>query len=101
MAQVQISNMVDTRDEEDTELVPQSDPRSKIISIDPERMWGTPCIEGTRVPIKSLFDHLSNGRSLEEFLDEFEGVPREKCVQALQFAFERLMDGLPNGRPER
>jgi|SRR5579871_4256999 len=95
------SNSVDSQGKQDTELVPQSDPRSEIISIDPERMWGAPCIAGTRVPIKSLFDHLSNGISLEEFLDDFEGVAREKCVKALQFAFERLMDGLPDGRPER
>jgi uncharacterized protein (DUF433 family) len=82
-------------DERDTELVPRSDPRSSVISIDPERMSGTPCIAGTRVPVKSLFDHLSGGVSLNEFLLDFEGVPRETCMRAIEMAFDRLMDGLP------
>jgi uncharacterized protein (DUF433 family) len=98
MHQVTLFNKEASYSEEDTELVSQSDPRSEVISIDPERMWGTPCIAGTRVPIKSLFDHLSSGISLEQFLDDFEGVPREKCVKALQLAFECLIDGLPDVR---
>ena len=84
-----------------TEIVPASDPRAHVISIDPNRMWGTACIAGTRVPIKSLFDYLADGVSLNEFLEDFEGVPREKCVEAITMAFERLMEGLPNGRAER
>jgi hypothetical protein len=54
-------------EEADTELVPCDDLRSEIISVDPERMWGTPCFVGTRLPVKSLFDHLASGVSLEEF----------------------------------
>ena len=85
---------------EDTELVPHDDPRSEIISIDPERMWGTPCFAGTRLPVKSLFNHLASGVSLEEFLDQFEGVPREVCVRTLEMAFQHFMKGLPDGRRE-
>ncbi len=87
--------------ERDTELVPISDPRSSIVSIDPQRMWGTPCIAGTRVPIKSLFDHLASGVSLDTFLEDFEGVPRETCVRAIEMAMNRLMDGLPAAREMR
>lgn len=88
-------------DERDTELVPRSDARSEVVSIDPERLWGTPCIIGTRVPIKSLFDYLASGASLEAFLDNFEGVDREVCVRALEIAFDRLMEGLPAARAAR
>ena len=97
MHQIQLSNIVGNQDEADTQLIRQSDPRSEVISIDPERMWGTLCIAGTRVPIKSLFDHLSSGTSLHDF----EGVSRENCVATLQLGFEHLMNGLPNGRPEK
>lgn len=86
---------------EETELVLSSDPRSDIISIDPERMWGTPCFAGTRLPVKSLFDHLERGLSLEEVLDNFEGLSRETCARTLQMAFEHLMEGLPNGKATR
>ena len=41
-----------------TEKVPPSDPRARVISIDPGRMSGTPCFVGTRVPIKHLWDYL-------------------------------------------
>ena len=81
-------------EEEDTERVCVSDFRSGIISVDPQRMGGTACIAGTRVPVKSLFDHLADGVSLDEFLNDFEGVPREKCVAALELAFKRLMEGI-------
>ena len=37
-----------------TDLVPSSDTRASIVSIDPERLGGTPCFVGTRVPIKYL-----------------------------------------------
>ena len=82
-------------DIENTELVPPSDPRAGIVSIDPERMGGTPCFVGTRVPIRYLFEYLSSGKSLETFLDDFEGVPREEAVAALEQAHQRLMEGLP------
>ncbi len=56
------------QNERDTELVQLSGPCSSVISVDPERIWGAPCIVGTRVPIKILFDQLAAGVSLEEFL---------------------------------
>ena len=34
---------------------------SKVISIKPDTLSGTPCFVGTRVPIKSLFDYLEAG----------------------------------------
>jgi uncharacterized protein (DUF433 family) len=65
------------------------------MSIDPERLGGTPCFVGTRVPVRYLFEYLSKGKNLEEFLDDFEGVPREEAVAALAQACDRLLEGLP------
>jgi uncharacterized protein (DUF433 family) len=81
--------------EEDTELVPATDPRAGVISIDPERMSGTPCFTGTRVPVQTLWDYLKAGDSLATFLEDFEGVPREQAVALLELAQEYLMKGLP------
>src|SRR5262245_22104439 len=78
-----------------TELVPQSDPRAEFISIDPERLGGVPCFVGTRVPIRYLWEYLVKGKSLDTFLDDFEGVPREEAVAALQQAYDLLLEGLP------
>ena len=41
-------------------------------------MGGTPVFVGTRVPVKTLFDYLEGGDSLEEFLDHFPSVHREQ-----------------------
>ena len=81
---------------ESTEIVPSTDPRSGIVSIDPERMGGTPCFAGTRVPISYLFEYLTSGKTLEMFLDDFEGVPRKEAVAALEQAHQRLLEGLPH-----
>src|SRR6266446_6382052 len=78
-----------------TELVPQSDARACFVSIDPERLGGVLCFVGTRVPIKYLWEYLMKGETLKAFLDDFEGVPREEAIAALEQAYERLIAGLP------
>jgi uncharacterized protein (DUF433 family) len=47
-------------------------------------MSGTPCFAGTRVPVKSLFDYLEAGDSLDEFLDQFPTVKKEIAVGVLE-----------------
>jgi uncharacterized protein (DUF433 family) len=81
-----------------TELVPQSDAHARFVSIDPERLGGVPCFVGTRIPIKYLWEYLMKGKILEAFLDDFEGVPREEAIAALEQAYERLLEGLPRPR---
>jgi uncharacterized protein (DUF433 family) len=43
----------------------------QIISIKPDVLSGMPVFNGTRVPIKNLFDYLETGHTLETFLDNF------------------------------
>jgi uncharacterized protein (DUF433 family) len=40
-------------------------------------------------------EYLMKGKTLEAFLDDFEGVPREQAIAALEQAYERLLEGLP------
>jgi uncharacterized protein (DUF433 family) len=59
------------------------------IQIDPDIQGGTPCFAGTRVPVKSLFDALRRGRSLDYFLEQFPSVKREQASRVLrQFALK-------------
>ncbi len=60
--------------------------QSAVVHSDPEILGGTPVFVGTRVPVKSLFDHLEAGDSLDEFLDGFPSVSREQAVAALEMA---------------
>ncbi len=42
--------------------------------IDFEILGGTPVFNGTRVPIKNLFDYLETGETIEIFLQDFDSV---------------------------
>ncbi len=55
-----------------------------LINRSDEILGGTPVFAGTRVPIQTLFDYLEGGDSLDEFLDDFPSVSRERAVQILE-----------------
>lgn len=69
---------------------------SQLITVDPEVHSGTPVFTGTRVPVKTLFDHLEAGDSLEVFLDDFPSVSRELAVAVLEEARAAL---IPDANP--
>ncbi|HEY0158004.1 MAG TPA: DUF433 domain-containing protein [Thermoanaerobaculia bacterium] len=64
---------------------------SKAVHSDPEIMSGMVVFRDTRVPVKTLFDYLEAGHSLEVFLDHFPTVYREQAIAALEEARELLM----------
>jgi len=65
---------------------------NEVIEVDPEKMGGTPCFTGTRVPIKNLFDYLETGDSLETFLDHFSTVSRQQAQVLLEASRELLLN---------
>jgi uncharacterized protein (DUF433 family) len=77
----------------DGDLVQPGHPLFGVVWVNLERMSGTPCFAGTRVPVKSLFDHLEAGDTLERFLDDFPGVTRDQAevVSMLGSEFEMLL----------
>ena len=62
-----------------------------FVSVDPERLGGEPVFRGSRVPVKSLFDHLAAGDTIEVFLSDFEGVTRQQAVAVLELAAKGLL----------
>jgi uncharacterized protein (DUF433 family) len=54
------------------------------VTRNPQIMHGTPCFAGTRVPVKSLFDHLEAGYNTEYFLMQFPTVSREQVIAVLE-----------------
>jgi uncharacterized protein (DUF433 family) len=64
--------------------------QAKVIHSDPEIMSGMPVFVGTRVPVKTLLDYLEAGDPLDDFLDDFPSVSRDKAVAALEMAKEML-----------
>jgi len=59
------------------------------IQIDPEIMGGTPVFKGTRVPISTLFDYLSdlstNDDPVVEFLEQFPTVKADQVASVLDY----------------
>lgn len=65
--------------------------KSIHITQDLRRMSGTPCFAGSRVPVKSLFDYLEAGDSLEIFLEQFPSVSRSTAVAVLEESQQALL----------
>ncbi len=57
-----------------------------VVSENPDIQGGVPVFAGTRVPVKSLFDHLEAGDSINDFLDGFPSVKRQQVLAILEFA---------------
>ena len=60
----------------------------EVVNIDQERMGGEPCFKGTRVPVKTLFDHIGK---LDEFFDGFPSVTHEQVDKVLSFAGQLVL----------
>lgn len=51
----------------------------KLIERTDDILGGTPVFVGTRVPVRTLFDYLEAGDRLDDFLDDFPSVERERA----------------------
>lgn len=63
---------------------------SDVITIDPDILGGIPVFKHTRVPIKNLFDWLEKGKTVENFIEDFDYIPRQHCQAVLQLS-EKLI----------
>ena len=68
---------------------------ASLVKRDPEILGGTLCFTGTRVPVKNLFDYLEGSSSLEEFLEDFPSVTRERAIAVLEAARQSLAVDAP------
>ncbi len=66
--------------------------QNKLITSDREILGGIPVFAGTRVPVKTLFDYLTQGHPLDEFLDDFPSVPHEHALAVLEFMKKKLLE---------
>jgi uncharacterized protein (DUF433 family) len=51
-------------------------------------MVGKPVIRGTRLTVQYILGLLAHGATIEEILQEYEGLTREDILACLQFAKE-------------
>ena len=62
---------------------------SSVVSH-PGILGGTPVFRGTRLPVRTLFDYLADGLTLDYFLETFEGVTREQAACVPHQGWERI-----------
>ncbi len=63
-----------------------------FLSIDPEVMGGAAVFAGTRVPIKTLVEHLEAGDTIDDFLEGFPSVARAQVIAFLDAAAVRVKE---------
>ena len=64
----------------------------EVIWVDPERMSGTPCFKGTRVPVQNLLDYIEGGSTIDEFFEDYPSVTRDQVIQFLELAKAQLVE---------
>lgn len=60
------------------------------ITAQPEIMAGKPVVRGTRLTVPFLLGLLAHGATVEEVLEEYEGLTREDIQACLLFASRSL-----------
>jgi len=58
--------------------------RAELITVNPNILGGTPVFKGTRVPVRTLFEYLERGYTLEEFIECFPSVTKDLACRVLE-----------------
>ncbi|UCH25329.1 MAG: DUF433 domain-containing protein [Trueperaceae bacterium] len=56
----------------------------------PSKMSGAWVFQGSRVPVKSLFENLEDGATVDDYLAWFPGIKREQVNAVLEHASRSL-----------
>ena len=62
---------------------------SNIITIEPGKIGGKPCVRGLRITVCDVLDYLASGMSEAEILDDFPDLTSEDLRACLAFAADR------------
>ena len=61
----------------------------KIITIEPGKRGGKPCIRGLRITVYDVLDYLASGMTEDQILEDFPDLTREDNRACLAFAADR------------
>lgn len=62
---------------------------SKIITIEPDKRSGNPCIRGMRMTVTDVLEYLASGMNEEEILADFPDLTADDIRACLAFAADR------------
>ncbi|ODG99517.1 hypothetical protein A4S05_04490 [Nostoc sp. KVJ20] len=60
-----------------------------IITIEPGKRGGKPCIRGMRITVYDVLSYLASGMTYEELLDDFPYLTQEDILACLSYAADR------------
>lgn len=60
-----------------------------IITIDPEKRSGKPCIRGMRITVYDILEYLAGGMTEAEILEDFSELTSDDIKACLSFAADR------------
>ena len=58
----------------------------EFIEINPQIMLGKPVIKGTRIAVEHIIAMLGQGISIDEILQEYNGLTKQEILACLQYA---------------
>jgi uncharacterized protein (DUF433 family) len=60
-----------------------------LITIDPDKRSGQPCVRGLRITVRDVLEYLAAGMSVEEIVADFRDLTEEDILASLAFAADR------------
>lgn len=60
-----------------------------IITVEPGKRGGKPCIRGMRITVYDVLDCLASGMTIEEILDDFPYLTEKDIRACLSYAADR------------
>ncbi|MGK7889518.1 MAG: DUF433 domain-containing protein [Leptolyngbyaceae cyanobacterium] len=60
-----------------------------IITIEPGKRGGKPCIRGMRITVYDVLSYLAAGMSYEEILEDFPYLKQDDILASLSYAADR------------
>lgn len=63
---------------------------TKIITTEPGKRSGQPCIRGMRITVRDVLEYLAGGMTIIELLADFPEITEEDVCACLAYAASRL-----------
>ncbi|HLQ38053.1 MAG TPA: DUF433 domain-containing protein [Planctomycetota bacterium] len=60
-----------------------------IITIEPGKRGGKPCVRGLRIRVYDVISYLAGGMTIEQILDDFPYLTRDDVLACLAYAADR------------
>lgn len=71
----------------------------KIITVEPGKRSGKPCIRGMRITVTDVLEYLAGGMTEDEILRDFPYLTRDDIRACLAFAADRERKLMSNAAP--